>query len=105
MESPAPVVVSFAPPAQPMPAFSAMPEPIIAIASDPAPVVAEDAAVDEVLVNEPAVIVAAPEVAAELAEEIAAPQYGIGLQLFEPLPDATTAAADVSGNDDDTRKA
>lgn len=107
MESPAPVVVSFAPPAQPMPAFSAMPEPVVAIASDPAPAVAENAAVDEVLVNEPAVIVAAPEVATELAEEIAAPQYGIGLQLFEPLPDATTAAADVAGNNDDenSRKA
>ncbi|MEQ1511749.1 MAG: ribonuclease E [Lysobacteraceae bacterium] len=51
---------------------------------------------------EPAVIVAAPEVAAELVNDIAAPQYGIGLQLFDPLPDATVAVP-AAENDDDSR--
>ncbi|NOT89705.1 MAG: ribonuclease E [Lysobacter sp.] len=59
-------------------------------------------------VAEPAVIVAAPEVAAELANDIAAPQYGIGLQLFDPLPDATVAVSgtdDASSDDTDSLKA
>ena len=73
-------------------------EPAVELASEPV----------AVPVAEPAVIVAAPEVAAELVNDIAAPQYGIGLQLFDPLPDATvaiptsTAAADDDG---DSRKA
>jgi ribonuclease E len=41
-----------------------------------------------------AVIVAPPEVAPELAQDIAAPQYGIGLQLFDALPDATPQGND-----------
>ena len=46
----------------------------------------------------------APEVAAsepttpEVANEIAAPQYGIGLQLFDPQPDATAATPDDDDN-------
>jgi ribonuclease E len=69
-------------------------DPVVELASEPA----------AVPVAEPAVIVAAPEVAAELVNDIAAPQYGIGLQLFDPLPDAaveiptSTTAADDNGN-------
>ena len=48
------------------------------------------------------VVVVAPEVAAELAAEIAAPQYGVGLPLFDTLPDAAPAAA---ADDDNSQKA
>ncbi len=48
---------------------------------------------------EHAVTFAAPDVAAELVSDIAAPQYGIGLQLFEPLPDATVVIPTDDGHD------
>ncbi|MBX3711375.1 MAG: ribonuclease E [Lysobacter sp.] len=44
----------------------------------------------------PDVTVAAPEVAAELARDIAAPQYGVGLPLFDAQP----AAAEPKRDDD-----
>jgi len=47
-------------------------------------------------------IVTPPEVAPELAQDIAAPQYGIGLQLFDALPDATPQGGD--GQSDETPK-
>ncbi len=85
-------------------------EPVATIASDPTVTASEPTA--EAPVAEPAVVVAAPEVAAELANDIAAPQYGIGLQLFDPLPDAavatsaaTSAAADSNDSDTDSHKA
>ncbi len=48
------------------------------------------------------VIVAPPEVAPELAQDIAAPQYGIGLQLFDALPDVKPQGSD--GQDDEASK-
>jgi ribonuclease E len=48
----------------------------------------------------PDVTVAAPEVAAELAENIAAPQYGVGLPLFDAQPVAVEPK-----RDDDAPKA
>ncbi len=85
-------------------------EPVVAFASEPAAAASEPTAAAPVA--EPAVIVAAPEVAAELANDIAAPQYGIGLQLFDPLPDAavatssaTSAADDSNDSDTDSHKA
>jgi hypothetical protein len=38
------------------------------------------------------VTVAPPEVAPELVQDIAAPQYGIGLQLFDAVPEAPARA-------------
>jgi hypothetical protein len=40
------------------------------------------------------------EIGPELAAGIAAPQYGIGLQLFDAIPDATLADEDRSSGDD-----
>ncbi|MFZ5634949.1 MAG: hypothetical protein ACOY82_00005, partial [Pseudomonadota bacterium] len=58
---------------------------------------------------EPAVVVAQPDVAPELAREIAAPQYGIGLQLFDALPDTTAQptaqTADADHRDDAPKNA
>jgi ribonuclease E len=70
-------------------------------------VVVEPTVVESVVV-EPKVIepvVVAPEVARPRATEpgIAAPQYGIGLQLFEALPDA--APQDNEGDTDQARNA
>ena len=83
-------------------------EALIEPAAEPAVVVATAAETVAPVAAEPALVVAAPEVAEELVKDIAAPQYGIGLQLFEPLPDATVA--DVSGtgpaaDNDDGQKA
>lgn len=67
--------------------------------------IAEVAPVETVAVTPtaaPAIIVAAPDVAAEPANDIAAPQYGIGLQLFDPVPEESIAAipADNDGDSD-----
>lgn len=64
-------------------------EVIAAPADAPKPVEAVDIAAADA-----AVIVAPPEVAPELAQDIAAPQYGIGLQLFDALPDARPQGSD-----------
>jgi hypothetical protein len=66
---------------------------------------AEAAAVAQVVADAevpatPDVTVAAPEVAAELAENIAAPQYGVGLPLFDAQPVAVEPK-----RDDDAPKA
>ncbi|HEY1137080.1 MAG TPA: ribonuclease E [Xanthomonadaceae bacterium] len=50
----------------------------------------------------PDVIVAAPEVAAELASEIAAPQYGVGLPLFDAQP---LSVESTRADNDDAPKA
>jgi ribonuclease E len=87
--------------ALPPPTVESAPVPVSAEAASAATGVADTAA-------EPAVTIAAPDVAAELANDIAAPQYGIGLQLFDPLPDADAANTVVpaaADNDDDIRKA
>ena len=48
---------------------------------------------------------APPDVAAELAQDIAAPQYGIGLQLFDTVPDAESPARTEAGDDEAEKKA
>ena len=63
------------------------------------PVVVDTATV-EASTADAGVTVAPPEVAPELVQDIAAPQYGIGLQLFETLPDAP-AQADRDKTDGD----
>lgn len=90
------------------------PTPVVALAAETivAPILeatpAETAAAESTLdfaeepTKERAVTFTAPEVAAELVSDIAAPQYGIGLQLFEPLPDATAV---IPANDDHDSKA
>ncbi len=60
-----------------------------AVAAEPVEVVPVEAVSAEAL---PAVVEATPDVAPELARDIAAPQYGIGLQLFDALPDAVPKA-------------
>jgi ribonuclease E len=84
-------------------AAEAVVEPLanIAVIESVAPVATTPA---ETLIAEPAMIVAAPDVAAELVDDIAAPQYGIGLQLFDPLPDAAVVIP-AADNDDDGHKA
>ncbi|MES2668889.1 MAG: ribonuclease E [Pseudomonadota bacterium] len=55
----------------------------------------------------PAIVIAPPDVAAELVQDIAAPQYGIGLQLFDSVPDAAPDAestAHPSVDDEDSEK-
>ena len=74
--------------------------PVVAFASEPAAAATEPTAAAPVA--EPALVVAAPEVAAELVNDIAAPQYGIGLQLFDPLPDAALATSAATSATDDT---
>ncbi|MFD0726874.1 ribonuclease E [Lysobacter brunescens] len=53
----------------------------------------------------PDVIVAAPDVAAELVSEIAAPQYGVGLPLFDAQPVDARPAADTSSSDESAPRA
>ncbi len=57
----------------------------------------------ETVAPTPDVIVAAPEVAAELVSEIAAPQYGVGLPLFDAQPVDARPVADTPSNDDAPR--
>ncbi len=84
--------------------------PVVA-ANDAIAVIAEDEpAVIADIAMEPVIIVAPPEVAAELANDIAAPQYGIGLPLFDSVSDAPTQTpVTVSDSDeaegDESRKA
>ena len=90
------------------------PTPVVALAAETveAPVFeaapSETAAAESTLdfaaepTKEQAVTFTAPEVAAELVNDIAAPQYGIGLQLFEPLPHATAV---IPADDDHDNKA
>lgn len=54
---------------------------------------------------EPAVVVAQPDVAPELAREIAAPQYGIGLQLFDALPETAAQPTEADRRDDAPKNA
>ncbi len=76
-------------------AFEAAPE--AAPVDAPQPVEAVDIAAADA-----SVIVAPPEVAPELAQDIAAPQYGIGLQLFDALPDAKPQGS--ASQDDEASK-
>lgn len=87
---------------EPTHADPAILEPRVVEATVVQSVVVEPRIVEPVVV-EPVVI--EPEVirAAAVEPGIAAPQYGIGLQLFEPLPDA--APQDGEGDSDQARKA
>ncbi len=91
-------------------------EPVVVVADvvvDAAPV-AEIAAVEPVVAERaivPAIVIAPPDVAAELVQDIAAPQYGIGLQLFDTVPSTVSdAGSDAESTpqtdaaDDDTEK-
>ena len=91
-------------------------EPVVVVAdvvADAAPV-AEIAAVEPVVAEPaiiPAMVIAPPDVAAELVQDIAAPQYGIGLQLFDTVPDTVPdtvsdaeSTAQINAADDDTEK-
>ncbi len=68
-----------------------VPVAVEAVEATPVEVVTTDA--------QPAVVEATPDVAPELAREIAAPQYGIGLQLFDTLPDAAPQAGQDTSED------
>ncbi|GAA4800859.1 ribonuclease E [Lysobacter hankyongensis] len=77
-------------------------EVVAAPADAPQSVEAVDLAAADTAMIDAAVIVTPPEVAPELAQDIAAPQYGIGLQLFDALPDAKPQGGD--GQDDEASK-
>jgi len=66
---------------------------------------AATANVVEAVAETPDVVVAAPDVAAELVSEIAAPQYGVGLPLFDARPVDTRPAADTPSNDESAPRA
>jgi len=82
---------------------------VAGVVADPAPV-EEIAAVEPVVAEPaivpaevPAIVIAPPDVAAELVHDIAAPQYGIGLPLFDTVP-GTEAPAQTGAADDDAEK-
>jgi hypothetical protein len=71
-----------------------------AVVETPAPVAAiVEAIAADTAEAAPAVIEAEPDVAPELAQDIAAPQYGIGRQLFDATPDAAPASDADRRND------
>ncbi len=97
---PAPVAVTVAAVvADPVVVEPAMTTPVEAAPKAVAPeAVAPEAPVLEAYASE---AYASESTAPEVANEIAAPQYGIGLQLFDPQPDATAATPaddDENGN-------
>ena len=117
------VVETVAAAVAPEPAIEAVVEPVVAqpvaesvvavaeVVADPAPV-AEIAAVEPVVAVpaiepaiEQAIVIAPPDVAAELVHDIAAPQYGIGLQLFDTVPDAESTVQTDAADDDSEKKA
>lgn len=69
-------------------------EPVVESAAQPVAAPAVEPAIA------PAIVIAPPDVAEELVQDIAAPQYGIGLQLFDTAPEAAPEP-DAS---DDARK-
>ncbi len=77
-------------------AVAIVPEPVAEPVAEPAAEPVAASAVEPVIA--PDIVIAPPDVAAELVQDIAAPQYGIGLQLFDtppegaPEPDASDDA-------------
>ncbi len=91
----------------PEPATDSVAEPVAdaVLATADTAVVAAPAA--ETVAAEPAIVIAPPDVAAELVEDIAAPQYGIGLPLFDTVPDTAPDAestAQTRAADEDSEK-
>ncbi len=79
-------------------AVAIVPEPVAELVAESAAEPVAASAVEPAI--SPDIVIAPPDVAAELVQDIAAPQYGIGLQLFDTAPEGAPEP-DAS---DDARK-
>jgi len=76
-------------------AIAIVPEPVAEPVAESAAEPVAAPAVEPVIA--PAIVIAPPDVAEELVQDIAAPQYGIGLQLFDTAPEG---APEPDGSDE-----